>query len=274
MIEHMHFAFVEETSSLLIEAEGVLLPAVPKALHHLDELGSPRIPRVVVDMLLAIEVAGFGLRPRCDDVPTGAAIADEVECCKFAGKVERLVVGGRSRGDEADVLRHDGQRGQERKRLHLDDLVARARQRSARNIALPDADAIGKEDEIALAVLGQLRAARVMFEAQRAVGWHVGMAPGGGMISQSADRHPEMELPVSHPDRSIASQLLQGCGPQGAAVSSFTSCDMTRGRNLAAKPSTKSVLANTPAQCLRRSASSSNFQRWISWLIMPVSPWK
>src|SRR5215467_10501866 len=136
----MHFAFVEEQTSLLIEAEGVLFPAVPKALHHLDEFGSPRIPRVVVDMSLAIEVAGFGLRPRGDDVPTGAAIADEVERCEFAGKVERLVVSGRSRGDEADVLRHDRQRGEQRKRLHLDDLVARARQRSVWDIALPDAD--------------------------------------------------------------------------------------------------------------------------------------
>jgi hypothetical protein len=46
-----------------------------------------------------------------------------------------------------------------------------------------------------------------------------------------------------------------GCGPHGAAVSSLTSCVMTSGRNFEAKPSTKSLLAKTPAQCLRRSAS-------------------
>src|ERR1700738_5495469 len=62
-----------------------------------------------------------------------------------------------------------------------------------------------------------------------------------------------------------------GCGPHGAAVSSLTSCVMTSGRNFEAKPSTKFLLANTPAQCFRRSASSSNFQRWTSWLIVPVS---
>src|SRR3984893_736780 len=66
----------------------------------------------------------------------------------------------------------------------------------------------------------------------------------------------------------------QGCGPHGAAVKSLTSCDITSGRNFDAKPSTKSLLAKTAAQCLRRSASSSNFHRCTSWLIVPVSAWK
>jgi hypothetical protein len=39
---------------------------------------------------------------------------------------------------------------------------------------------------------------------------------------------------------------------------------MTSGRNFEAKPSTKSLLAKTPAQCFRQSASSSNFQRELS----------
>src|SRR5262249_51012879 len=54
-----------------------------------------------------------------------------------------------------------------------------------------------------------------------------------------------------------------GCGPHGAAVSSLTSCVMTSGRNFEAKPSTKSLLAKTPAQCFRRSASSSNFHELV-----------
>ena len=37
----------------------------------------------------------------------------------------------------------------------------------------------------------------------------------------------------------------------GAACSSFTSCVITRGRNLLANPTTKSVLANTASQCFR-----------------------
>jgi hypothetical protein len=35
----------------------------------------------------------------------------------------------------------------------------------------------------------------------------------------------------------------QGCGPQGAAVSSLTSCDMMSGRIFDANPSMKSLLA-------------------------------
>ena len=56
----------------------------------------------------------------------------------------------------------------------------------------------------------------------------------------------------------------QGCGPHGAAVSSLTSWDTSNGRNYAANPSMKSLLEYTAAQCARRSASSSNFQRWMS----------
>src|SRR5262245_21509535 len=112
MTQNVHFPFFEEPPSLLIEREGTLLPAVPEALHHFDELGGPRVPSVVVDVLLAIEIAGHGLGPGGADVPTGATVADDVNRCEFAGNVERLVVSGRGRGDEANVLRHDGERGQ------------------------------------------------------------------------------------------------------------------------------------------------------------------
>ena len=61
-----------------------------------------------------------------------------------------------------------------------------------------------------------------------------------------------------------AAAVPQGCGPHGAGVRSLTSWDATNGRNFAAKPSTKSWLEYTDAQCARRSASSSNFQRWMS----------
>src|SRR5262249_35556459 len=106
------FRFIEEPPSLFIEGEGILLPAVPEALYHIDELCGPRVTRVIVGVLFAVEVAGLGLGPGGDDVPARAAIADEIERREFAGDVERLVVGGRGRGDEADVLRHDGERGQ------------------------------------------------------------------------------------------------------------------------------------------------------------------
>jgi hypothetical protein len=55
-----------------------------------------------------------------------------------------------------------------------------------------------------------------------------------------------------------------GCGPHGAGCRSFTSWVISKGRNFEAKPSTKSLFANTAAQCARRSASSSNFQRCTS----------
>src|SRR5262249_20307801 len=84
---------------------------------------------------------------------------------------------------------------------------------------------------------------------------------------QALERRPPHRPPL----RSVSRAATQGCGPHGAAVSSLTSWDATSARNFTAKPSMKSLLPNTDAQCARRSSSLSNFHRWTSWLIVPVS---
>jgi hypothetical protein len=65
----------------------------------------------------------------------------------------------------------------------------------------------------------------------------------------------------------------QGLGPQGADIISLLFCSRISGRILAAK-AMKSGSLNTPAQKARRSASSSNFQMWISSFMAPTSPVK
>src|SRR5262249_21398532 len=65
----------------------------------------------------------------------------------------------------------------------------------------------GEEDEVAFAAFGRHSAARVVLEPQGAVGRNVGMAPGGGMISQAANRHSKMQLLASHADPSMASGM-------------------------------------------------------------------
>jgi hypothetical protein len=67
-------------------------------------------------------------------------------------------------------------------------------------VALANADAVGEEDEIALAALGRLGAAGVVLEPQRAVGGHVGMTPGGGMVAEAADGHADMHPLALHAD--------------------------------------------------------------------------
>src|SRR5262245_19374581 len=201
-------------------------------------------------------------------------MAYEVEGRKLARNMERLVVRGRGGRDEADPLGYHRECGQQRHGLQFDDLIARARQRARRTIAFPDANPIGKKDKVALAALGSQRTAPIVCKPEGAIRGHVGMASGRRMISEPPDRHPKVHLPAAHALPFLPAAGPQGWGPQGAAVKSLTSCDMTSGRKRATKPSTKSLLAKTPAQCLRRSTSSSNFHRCTSWLIIPVSPWK
>src|SRR5262245_40780628 len=258
MVQHVHFGFVEELTGPFVEQKSILLPAIPQTLYDVHELGRACVARVVVKVLVAIEVFGLRLGPRGDDVPACATLAYKVERRELAGNMKRFIVGGGGGSEEANPLGHYGEGGQQRHGVELGDLITRARPRTTWNTALPDADTVGKKDDVAHAACGTQGAAPIVFKSQGAIGWHIGMSPGGGMITQAPDRHPKMHLSAGHGVPS-GSRRHQGCGPQGAAVSSFTSCDMTSGRKREAKPSTKSLLAKTPAQCLRRSASSSNF---------------
>src|SRR5438046_8319069 len=63
MIEHMHLRFIEITAGRLVEQQRVIVPTVPKALNHIDELGRTRVTRVVVQRCFQPEVLGFVLGP-------------------------------------------------------------------------------------------------------------------------------------------------------------------------------------------------------------------
>jgi hypothetical protein len=67
-------------------------------------------------------------------------------------------------------------------------LITRSRKRPARNIALSDADAVGKEHQVTHSPLGRLRAVCIVAEPQRAVCKHVRMphTPGRVWTSQGA----------------------------------------------------------------------------------------
>jgi hypothetical protein len=96
------------------------------------------------------------------------------------------------------MARDHGQRRQQRHRFQLDHVPAGPRQRAGRHIILADTGTVGEEDHVELAALGDLGAAYIMLDMQRAVGRHVGMAPGGRMITMTADRQTESHLACCH----------------------------------------------------------------------------
>ena len=76
-----------------------------------------------------------------------------------------------------------------------------------RIVALANAGAVGEEDHVELAALGGLGAAHIMLDVQRAVGRHVGMAPGGRVIAMAADRQTEPHLACRHHSRLLSRPL-------------------------------------------------------------------
>ena len=219
VVEHMHLGFVEIAARRLVEQQGAVLPAVPQPLDHLDEFGRARIARVVVERCLQAEVLRLVFRPRCDDVPAGTAVADQIQRGKLARQVIRLVVRRGRRRHQTDMPRDHGERRQQRHRLHLDHVRAGAAQRAGRIVALADAGAVGEEDQIELAALGDLRIAHIMLDMQRAIGWYIRMAPGRRVVAIAADRHAQSHLACRH--HASSEYAIRSCvkaQPQGRPV--------------------------------------------------------
>ena len=63
VVEHVHPGLVEIAARRLVEQQGAVLPTVPQAPDHIDELGRAGITRVVVERRLHAEVLRLVFRP-------------------------------------------------------------------------------------------------------------------------------------------------------------------------------------------------------------------
>src|SRR5471032_3016706 len=102
-MKDVHLVEVEPDAAFLILQEGVVLPAVPQARHHVMKLRGAVVADTVLEMLVAAEVHGLVLGLRGDEIPAGAAAADVIDGEEAAGDVVRLVVGSRAGRDETDA---------------------------------------------------------------------------------------------------------------------------------------------------------------------------
>jgi hypothetical protein len=88
VIEGVLTRTVEEQAGLAVTREGVVLVGVPEGAGDLDVLERASITGVVVVVLLEAEVPCRAGVAAGDDVPSGAALADQVERPEAAGDVE------------------------------------------------------------------------------------------------------------------------------------------------------------------------------------------
>jgi hypothetical protein len=132
------------------------------------------------------EVLGRALQPRGDHVPAGAAAADVVQRGELPGHVEGLGIGDAERGHQADVLGHRRQGRQDGDRLEAVEVV-----RAGLGV---DRQAVGDEQEVELALFGQLGGAAVVLEVGAGAGLGVRMAPVGPGPPRALDHMTKLEL--------------------------------------------------------------------------------
>ena len=192
VVEEMHLGGVEIHAARLVGDDGVVLEAVPQPEHDLREFPCPRVALGMRRVGLVAEIQRLGGGERGDQVPAGAAVADLVERREEARHRERLVIGRRHGGDEADALGDHRERAEQGERLE-----PRARAGSAPDVDVVGAEGrvgVGGEQEIELAALGGAGDLRILLDAQPRPGIDVGVAPGGDVMSAALEEQAELHL--------------------------------------------------------------------------------
>ena len=110
VIEAVEFRLVDIQAARLVADEGVVVPAVPQAARHIDELDGAFVPRGRIERRVEPVVARLVRAPAGHHVPAGAAAADMIERGHAPREIIRMVVGRRRRRHHADMRRHRGDR--------------------------------------------------------------------------------------------------------------------------------------------------------------------
>ena len=117
VIQSVLFTSIQKVWLGFVSAECVVFVRIPERAHDREVLLGASITHRVREVLLAPVVAGCALQTGRDDVPTGSAVADQVERGERARHVEGFVVRGGERRHEPDARGHSCHRRQQRQRL-------------------------------------------------------------------------------------------------------------------------------------------------------------
>ncbi len=110
MIEHMHLAGIGVDAVFLVFRKGIVVPAIPKTAHDIDEFLGNGITLVMFRVALREIVGRAGVRGG-DNVPGGATMTQMVDRSECACGMIGLAVSGGSGGSQPDLVRDHGQCG-------------------------------------------------------------------------------------------------------------------------------------------------------------------
>ncbi|CAM2159799.1 conserved hypothetical protein [Paraburkholderia tropica] len=191
VIEHVHFLGIEILAARDVAYESVVVPAIPKAGHDVEELARATIALVVLHMFVEAEIqGGIGIRSG-DEIPARASAAQMIERGETARDVVRRVEGRRCGGDEADLRRYGRQRGKQRERLKRGGGVA-ALERAHRHVQ--HGEMIGHEKRVEARGFERLRKTFQMCEIEIRIGPCARKTPRAGMQADRAHEGAQMQL--------------------------------------------------------------------------------
>lgn len=173
----------------LVPYDRVVVEAVPERLHDLHELVRAAVARLVFEVGAVAEVRRLRRDAGCGDVPARPAARYVVEGGELAGDVERMVVDGGRRGRQADVLGHQGQRGQQRERLELLGTAGPGRV----GLVAPGRDTVGDEQRVEPAAFEGAGQVGVEGEVELSVGARVRVPPVGDVAAGAVHEGSEGE---------------------------------------------------------------------------------
>ncbi len=120
VIQPMHLGRIGELPGGLVEDDRVILPRVPVAHHHFQELIGAVVAQVVRRVRRVAHVQRLAVVQRGDDVPGGPPAGHQVERGEHAGDVERFVIGGGIGRGQTEPFRRHAHHGQDGHRVQLD----------------------------------------------------------------------------------------------------------------------------------------------------------
>ena len=124
VVRVVHLRRIGEHARLLVEHEGVLVPAVPQREAGLEHLVGAVVAQLARRQLVEAGVLGLEIGRRGHDVPGHAALAHDVERGEPARQVIGRVEAGRERGAEAEMARRRRHHRQHHGRIEEADLPA------------------------------------------------------------------------------------------------------------------------------------------------------
>ena len=184
VVQRVQLGGVEVHTAVLVAHDGIVLPAVPQPLDHVDKLAGHRIALGMVGVVATGEIGGRAVVRGGDHVPGGPALREQIQRGERAGNVVGLAVGCRGRGCQANVAGGHGQGRQQRQRLKA---------QCGRRVHVGcGAQAIGQEDHVELGVfsgLGQALDQAQVFAARLGIGVAPASHVVAGALQEQAQAH-------------------------------------------------------------------------------------